>query len=186
MSRLIFLLAFAISVCSNAQTVYFDNLSKSLSVGLGYSQPKFGEIQQVTFAIMQESKNKKFDDFSIKFINENGDEYLKDVKLELDTIFHFTDDDLKLHECDYTMSRFDLEKIYRQVGIRDIVIINGQEIGGSAFIGVLRGIEDEIRTPFSGFNNVQMWNWGNRNIQLMRFPGPGGRRDFRFMRRIGQ
>lgn len=201
--KIMLMLLFAISMSSNAQTVYFVSVSKNLSVGLGYNTPKPMEWPKitdfskprpipneppkftepkVTFGIMQESKNKKFDDFSIKFINENGEEFLNDVKFEVDTIFHFTEEKLKWHECDYTISRLALERIYREVNVRDVVVVNGQEISGSAFVGTLRGIEAEMNKPTASYNGVKLWNWGPQNIQLMRFNGPGGSRDFRFMR----
>ena len=183
------------SMSTTAQTtVYFGNLDKKVSVGIGMPR---GFNQNVTFSIMQISKAKEFNTFSITYVNRDGLEML--IPMELDTVYHLEIDGSYAHQIDYTMSRMEYMKMCSELNNTTTTIyVNNVEYTGAAFVGILRALEAEQNQMFSGapmnVRNMTMWNFpapsapGTRpnmpNIEFMRFNNPNNRRDFRYIRRV--
>ena len=181
------------SMSMTAQTtVYFGNLDKKVSVGVGIPR---GFNQDVTFSIMQISKAKEFNDFSFKWVNRDGLEILN-VEMELDTIYHLEIDGSYAHQIDYKISRIDYMRLCGEMNnITTTVYVNNVEYTGAAFVGILRALEAEQNQMFSGapmnVRNMTMWNFpapstrpNMPSIEFMRFPNPNNRRDFRYIRRV--
>lgn len=200
MRRLICTLCLVVSLlfCSmstTAQTtVYFGNLDKKVSVGVGMPR---GFNQDVTLSIMQISKGKEFNNFSLSCVNRDGLELVGPVtfNMQLDTLYHLEIDDSYAHQIDYTMSRMDYMKMCNELNNSStIVYINNVERTGAEFVGLLRSLEAEQNQMFSGapmnFRNMTMWNFripgrpNMPNVEMMRFPSPNNRRDFRYIRRV--
>lgn len=174
-------------------TVYFGNLDSKVSVGVGV--PK-GLTPTVTLSIMQIDKSKNFSDFSFKCINADGE----DIKFnfEVDTIYHLDMDKSYSHQIDYKVSRPEYGKMCQTLNnTSTTVYVNNVEYTGAAFVGILRALEHEQTIMFSGmprtFQNMTIWNWPNRNIEIMRFRRPSatgrdnkGKNDFRYIRRPNQ
>ena len=191
MKRILFLLAgFIVTLFTNAQTVYFGNLSEDLGVGLGMPQ---GFSQTVILSIMQVDNNKNFDNFSLNLKDING----KELKYNLvqDTIYHLNVDNTYNHQLDFKISLQEYHKMCNELALRSTVIINGEEYNGAAFVGILRALEAEqnVFGP-QNFKNVTMWNWQSinftkpnpiiTNMQFMRFRIVKGPKEFRFIRRV--
>ena len=184
------------SMSMTAQTtVYFGNLDKKVSVGVGMPR---GFNQNVTFSIMQISKAKEFNTFSLSCVNRDGLELVGPVtfNMQLDTLYHLEIDGSYAHQIDYTMSRMDYMKMCSELNnTTTTVYVNNVEYTGAAFVGILRALEAEQNQMFSGapmnVRNMTMWNFPSPttrpnipNIELMRFPNPNNRRDFRYIRRV--
>lgn len=172
---------------ANSQTtVYFGNLDKQVSVGVGMPVGVGFVNQNVTFSIMQISKSKNFDEFSFRCVNSDGEDI--DFNLTIDTIYHLDIDQSYAHQVDYQMNRMDYANMCMRLNnTTTLVYINNVEYIGAAFVGILRALESEQNTMFSGrptnIRNMTMWNWPTQNVEFMRFNNPENRRDMRYIRR---
>ena len=195
LKKALLVLLLMIGLTANAQTtVYFGNLTDDIGVGVGIPQ---GFSPNITLSIMQLDRSKTFEDFSLKFLDADGNE--TNYQLQVDTVYHLNVEGVYYHQLDYTIDRRNYAKMCRDLNSRTTVLVNNKEFNGAAFIGVVRSLETEQNSLFAGgpqnLRNVTMWNWQQiniapqgpptmTNIQLMRFRMPKGPRDFRFMRKV--
>ena len=161
-----------------AQTVYFGNISKKTSVGLGI------EGSNVILSLMEINKSKKFDDFELKLYDMNG----TPVKINMveDTIYHLDLDKTYAHQKDYKLDYREYNILKLTLDSQSYAIIDGTMYNGAALIGVLRSLEREQNLFLNGklpnVSKVSIWNW-NKGMEMMRFRHPNVK-GFRYIRRI--
>ena len=176
MKKLIIFLLILIPSALFAQTVYFGNISKKTSVGLGI------EGNNVILSIMEINKSKKFDSFELRLYDMNRDKIITNI-LE-DTIYHLDLDKTYAHQKDFKLSLRDYTNLKMVLDSQSYVIINGNEYNGSAFVGILLNLEKEQKLfnnrQLYNIRNITLWNW-NRRIEMMRFKIPNNKR-FRYIR----
>lgn len=178
---LIFSLMALFSLMASAQnTVYFGNIDKKTSVGLGIN------ANSVTLSLMEISKSKNYKDFSLSFYNMNGEKM--NVDLKKDTLYHLDLEKTFAHQQDYTMSMRDYQTLLRGMDSQSYVEINGKEYNGAAFAGVLRSLETEqnlfLKGNMPNIRNISLWSWQNNTMGMLRFRHPQlpKNRGFRYIR----
>ena len=177
MKKLIIFLLILIPSTLFAQTVYFGNISKKTSVGLGI------EGNNVILSVMELNKSKKFDDFNIRFFDMDGQ--LISLEMVEDTIYHLDLEKTFAHQKDYKLDLRNYNRLKLNLNSQSYVIIDGVEYNGAAFVGVLRSLEQEQsmfnRGMLPNISKISIYSW-NRNIQMMRFKHPQSK-GFRYIRK---
>ena len=167
---------------SKNNTVYFGNVSKTTSVGLGING------NEVTLSLMEISKKNDFKKFAIKFYNMDGDPIA--IQIKEDTIYHLELGKKEYaHQQDYKLTRSEYNKMKIDLGSQTTVVINGTEYNGAAFSGVLNSLELEQARfhngQLGGLRSVSLWSWSQRGVEMMRFRQQGNR-NFRYIRTLPQ
>lgn len=151
------------------ETVYFSNLTEKVGIGFGMSKTK---PHTVIVSIMQVSRQKNFDNFSLDMVDMDGQKLWFEMKL--DTIYHLDTGKTLNHQADYEMNIFEFNKMCKELTSQSTVYINNVEYNGAALAGVLRQLQQEQANSFikpMEFKNVMFWNvpHQDRQIMLMRF-----------------
>ena len=158
-------------------TVYFGNVSKKTSVGLGI----YGN--DVTLSLMEIVKSKNYDDFELRLYDMNGQPI--EIEMKEDTIYHLELDKTYAHQKDFKMNMRDYVKLKMALDSQSYVIINGLRYNGAAFTGILKSLETEQNLFLTGLlpniRNVSIWTW-QRGVEMMRFKHPQSK-NFRYIRR---
>ena len=183
MKKILFILLTLIPTLAFAQsTVYFGNISKKTSIGLGLDKAT------AIISIMETNKKKTFDDYELVMYNMDGEALA--FSMEVDTIYDLKIDKTYAHQKDYKMSIMDYQKLKRALDSQSTVKINGNVYNGASIVGLLNSLETEQRLFLAGklqnVNRVSLWSWGrngNRpNVEFMRFVHPQAQQGFRYIR----
>lgn len=163
-----------------AQTVYFGNISKKTSVGLGITG------NDVTLSLMEINKSKKFDSFELKLYDMNG--LPISINMVEDTIYHLDLDKTYAHQKDYKLDYREYNILKLTLDSQSYAIIDGTMYNGAALVGILRSLEKEQNLFLSGklpnVNKISLWSW-NKGVEMMRFKHPQMiGKGFRYIRRI--
>lgn len=178
---LLFVATFAL--LANAQsTVYFGNISKKTSIGLGFDGPT------AILSVMETNKKKSFDKYELSMFNMDGEQL--NVSMEVDTIYDLKLDKTYAHQKDFKMSIGEYQKLKRLLGSQSTVRVNGSEYNGASIVGILNSLEAEQKLFLAGklpnIDRVSLWSWGrsgNRpNVEFMRFVHPNVMHGFRYIR----
>lgn len=184
MRKILFsLLAMLFTLTMSAQsngTVYFGNIDKRTSVGLGING------NDVTLSIMEVNKSKSFDKFEILFYDMDGRKV--EYNMKEDTIYHLDLDKSYAHQKDYKMDFMTYNNILKALDSQSYVIIDGTMCNGAAFAGVLRSLQTEqnlfLQGKLQGVTKVSLWSWQQGGMGMMRFRHPmiPRNRGFRYVR----
>lgn len=162
--------------------VYFGSLSNQVSIGVS----KIHDFRQdITFSIMQMTKSKNFDAFTISGVDKDGN----DIKFNLkeDTVYHMQmDKKLYAHQKDYTINRMDYLRLQRLLNdTQSTVYINGLECNGVAFVSILTSLQNSpVNFSPEGirFGAGRMWGMPQGNMVFMRYRDDNGKRRDMFVR----
>lgn len=173
-----------VSLTLSAQsTVYFGALSKKTSVGLGIDKGV------VTLSLMEINKSKKFDSFSLRLYDMNGENL--EFVMEEDTIYHLDMEKTWAHQKDYHMTYPEYNRLKLTLDSQSEVVIDGSRYNGAALVGILRSLEHE-QTLFNDrqlpdIRKISVWTWQQQRggMAMMRFRHPQAK-GFRYVRRMGQ
>ena len=176
------IIAIALSLTAMAQgTVYFGNINDKLSIG---TSRLLSPNEPLTFSIMQMSKSKNFNNFSISATDMDGN----DIPLNLvpDTTYHMKMDSEYAHQQDYRIST--MEYIKLQTILKDtqvVVYINGVPYNGAAFVGILASLQSMHTNFHPGgmpLKRGNIWTPQNGNPMLIRYTPQGRRQKPHFIR----
>ena len=156
-----------VSFCQSNGAVYFGNIDKKTSVGLGMNG------NNVTLSVMEINKSKSFDKFELSFYDMDGNK--KEYGLKADTVYHLNIDKSYAHQQDYKMDFRTYNEILKALGSQSYVTVNGKEFNGAALAGVLRSLQTEQSLFFGGrlqgVTKVSLWSW-TQGVDMMRFRHP--------------
>ena len=163
-------------------TVYFGNISKKTSIGLGFDGPT------AILSIMETNKKKSFEKYELSMFDMDGEQM--NISMEVDTIYDLKLDKTYAHQKDFKMSVGEYQKLKRLLGSQSTVRINGSDYNGASIVGVLNSLETEQRLFLAGklpnIDRVSLWSWGRSggrpNVEFMRFVHPNVMQGFRYIR----
>lgn len=186
MRKRLFVLALAIMAIMSVkaqETVYFSNLTDKVGIGFGISKKK---PHTVIVSIMQVSKQKNFNNFSLDMVDMDGQHM--GFEMKMDTIFHLDTGKTLNHQADYEMNIFEFNKMCSQLTSQSTVYVNNVEYNGAALAGVLRQLQQEQANSFlkpMEFKNVMFWNVPNQDRQIMLMRFNKDKRHMMFIRQFG-
>ena len=180
---LILAVSMVVSMVGFAQgAVYFGSLSKQISIGVSKVQDM---RKDMTFSIMQMTKSKNFDSFSITAFDKDGNE----VKLNLrpDTTYHMQmDKKLYAHQQDYSIGRMEYLNLQRALSdTQSVVYVNGLECNGLAFVSILNSLQSspiEFSPNGMRFNGGRVWGFPQGHMVFMRYRSNDGKKRDMFVR----
>lgn len=135
---------FSITLKSYSQTVYYNQLTDEVSIGLGTY-----DTDKVYFSFGSYSMNDEFNDFSFRLVTSNGYEKFNIGRFGIPIVNHIsaTDYGYIFNECIYVLDRHTISFICNSISPGDVLYINGYSCGAMDFIYILNKLNVDYISP---------------------------------------
>lgn len=135
----------SMSLKSYSQTVYYNQLTDDVSVGLGV----YDDTSKVYFSSGSYSMNDEFNDFSFRLVSSSGYEKFNITRFGTPSVNHIsaTDYGYIFNECIYVMDKRIISYICSVIAETDMLYINGYTCNAMDFLYILSQLNNDYINP---------------------------------------